>query len=129
VVALRAKVLANCSQGGQSFMLYTQIYDESQRTDVLRSLAPVRELGINVPGIENVTQAAKRNNKHAPFEWRSPTVLYAPDGRACATALVNWANAALPALGRNPAKAIPLPPGTGNANALELWIPRARGKS
>jgi hypothetical protein len=128
VAQLHKKALDSCSQNGQSFMLYTQIYDEAQRADVLKSLTPVRELGINVPGIENVTQTAKRNGRHAPFEWKTPTVLYAPDGRACATALVDWANAALPALARVPARAIALPPGTGTANTLELWIPRRRAQ-
>jgi len=128
VAQLHKKALDSCSQNGQSFMLYTQIYDEAQRADVLKSLTPVRELGINVPGIENVTQTAKRNGRRAPFEWKTPTVLYAPDGRACATALVDWANAALPSLARMPARAIALPPGMGSANSLELWIPRPRAK-
>jgi len=129
VAQLHKSALENCSQNGQSFMLYTQIYDEAQRADVLKSLTPVRELGINVPGIENVTQLAKRNGRHAPFEWKTPTVLYAPDGKACATALVNWANAAIPALSRAPARAIALPPGMGTAKTLELWIPRPRVKN
>jgi hypothetical protein len=128
VAQLHKKALDSCSQNGQSFMLYTQIYDEAQRAEVLKSLTPVRELGINVPGIENVTQTAKRNGRRAPFEWKTPTVLYAPDGRACATALVDWANVALPSLARMPARAIALPPGMGSANSLELWIPRPRAK-
>lgn len=124
---LRSNVIASCGQNGQTFMLYTQIYDDSQRADVLRSLAPVRELGIVVPGVENVTDTAKRNGRHSPFEWKSPTVLYAPDGKTCATALVRWGNATLPALVNTPAKAVALPAGTGTGNVLELWIPRRRG--
>ncbi|MGY3230219.1 hypothetical protein ACVWWJ_001703 [Luteibacter sp. HA06] len=123
---LRSDVIAACGQNGQTFMLYTQIYDDSQRADVLRSLAPVRELGIVVPGVENVTDTAKRNGRHGPFEWKSPTVLYAPDGKTCATALVKWGNATLPALSNAPAKAVALPAGTGTSNVLELWIPRRR---
>ncbi|MET0935621.1 MAG: patatin-like phospholipase family protein [Luteibacter sp.] len=129
IAPLRNDVLKNCSQGGQSFMLYTQIYDETQRAEVLKSLAPVRELGINTPGIENVTETARRNGKRSPFEWRSPTLLYAPDGKACATALVGWANAAIPALARVPARAVALPSGTGTGNVLELWIPRPKTKN
>lgn len=123
---LRNDVIASCGQNGQTFMLYTQVYDDSQRADVLRSLAPVRELGIVVPGVENVTDTAKRNGRHSPFEWRSPTVLYAPEGKTCATALVTWGNATLPALANAPARAIALPAGTGTSNVLELWIPRKR---
>jgi hypothetical protein len=123
---LRSDVIASCGQNGQTFMLYTQVYDDSQRADVLRSLAPVRELGIVVPGVENVTDTAKRNGRHSPFEWRSPTVLYAPEGKTCATALVKWGNATLPALANTPARAIALPAGTGTSNVLELWIPRKR---
>jgi hypothetical protein len=107
-------------------MLYTQIYDESQRVPVVRGLAAVRQLGIVVPGVENVTETAKRDGRHSPFEWKIPTLLYAPDGKDCATALVNWANATMPALAHNPAHAVPLPIGTGNANVLELWIPRTQ---
>jgi hypothetical protein len=123
---LRSDVIASCGQNGQTFMLYTQVYDDSQRADVLRSLAPVRELGIVVPGVENVTDTAKRNGRHSPFEWRSPTVLYAPEGKTCATALVKWGNATLPALANAPARAVALPVGTGTSNVLELWIPRKR---
>ncbi|HVI54917.1 MAG TPA: patatin-like phospholipase family protein [Luteibacter sp.] len=123
---LRNDAIASCAENGQTFMLYTQIYDESQRDDVLRSLAPVRELGIVVPGVENVTDTAKRNGKHSPFEWKAPTLLYAPEGKTCATALVKWGNATLPALATTPAKAVALPVGTGTSNVLELWIPRRR---
>jgi hypothetical protein len=129
VAALHKKALAACSQNGQSFMLYAQIYDETQRAEVLRGLTPVRELGINTPGIENVTQTAKRNGRRAPFEWKAPTVLYAPDGKACATALVTWANAAIPALIRVPARAVAQPPGMGAPNTLELWVPRPKAKN
>jgi hypothetical protein len=125
-VALRKRVVDACGQTKQAFLLYTQIYDDRQRDEVMASLAPVRDLGIVVPGIENVSDTARRSGQRTPFEWRTPTVLYAPQGAACATALVAWANAALPALAKQPARAVALPPGSGQPNVLELWIPRPR---
>ncbi|MET0937273.1 MAG: hypothetical protein ABWX83_14860, partial [Luteibacter sp.] len=88
--------------------------------------AAVRPLGIVAPGVENVTETARRNRRHSPFEWKAPTLLYAAAGKECATALVRWANASMPALADHPAQALPLPTGTGGGNVLELWIPRPR---
>jgi hypothetical protein len=124
--ALRKRAVDICGQSKQAFLLYTQIYDDSQRNEVMASLAPVRDLGIVVPGIENVSDTARRAGQRNPFEWRTPTVLYAPQGAACAIALVAWGNAALPALAKQPAHAVALPPGSGQPNVLELWIPRPR---
>lgn len=124
--ALRKRAVDTCGQSKQAFLLYTQIYDDSQRNEVMASLAPVRDLGIVVPGIENVSDTARRAGQRNPFEWRTPTVLYAPQGAACAIALVAWGNAALPALAKQPAHAVALPPGSGQPNVLELWIPRPR---
>lgn len=104
-------------------MLHARIYDESQRAELVKDLALVRELGIIVPGIENVTDEAQRNRQRSPFKWKSPTVFYAPEGKACATALVTWANMALPVLATLPAKAAPLRQGGATGNALELWLP------
>ena len=123
-ISPRDAAIKACGSARQPFMLYTQIYDESQRVIVLRELAAVRQLGIVVPGVENVTETAKRDGRHSPFEWKTPTLLYAPDGKDCGTALVNWANATIPSLARNPAHAVPLPIGTGSGNVLELWVPR-----
>lgn len=124
--ALRTRAIDACGQSKPAFLLYTQIYDDRQRNEVMASLAPVRDLGIVVPGIENVSDTARRSGQRTPFEWRTPTVLYLPQGAACATALVAWANVALPALARLPARAVALPPGSGQPNVLELWIPRPR---
>jgi len=123
-VGPRDAAIKACGSARQPFMLYTQIYEESQRVIVLRELAAVRQLGIVAAGVENVTETARRDGRHSPFEWKTPTLLYAPDGKDCATALVNWANATMPSLAHNPARAVPLPIGTGSANVLELWVPR-----
>jgi hypothetical protein len=124
---LRDDALKACGASRQPFMLYTQIYDESQRALVVRSLAAVRDLGIVAPGVENVTESARRDGRRTPFEWKAPTLLYAPDGKACAVALVTWANATMPGLAGNPARAVPTPVRTAAGNVLELWIPRPRG--
>jgi hypothetical protein len=124
---LRDDALKACGASRQPFMLYTQIYDESQRALVVRSLAAVRDLGIVAPGVENVTESARRDGRRTPFEWKAPTLLYAPDGKACAVALVTWANATMPGLAGNPARAVPTPVRIAAGNVLELWIPRPRG--
>ncbi|MET0256523.1 MAG: hypothetical protein ABW193_12040 [Luteibacter sp.] len=125
---LRDDALEACGASRQPFMLYTQIYDESQRAIVVRSLVAVRQLGIVAPGVENVTESARRDGRQSPFEWKTPTLLYAPDGKACAVALVNWANVTMPGLAGNPARAVPTPVRTTNGNVLELWIPRPRAR-
>ncbi|KJV33850.1 patatin-like phospholipase family protein [Luteibacter yeojuensis] len=123
---LEDQVRNACGQPGQPFTLYTQVYDEATRSMAASVLARVHALGLVVPGIENVSNTASRNGTRAPFEWRAPTVLYASSGASCANALVAWANATLPELAHVKARAVALPPGTGKAETLELWLPRKR---
>jgi len=123
---LEDQVRRVCGQPAQPFTLYTQIYDEGTRARASDVLAQVQTLGLVVPGIENVSATASRNGARAPFEWRAPTVLYASGGAACANALVTWANNTLPQLEHIKANAVALPPGTGKATTLELWLPRRR---
>ncbi|UPG88536.1 patatin-like phospholipase family protein [Luteibacter aegosomaticola] len=123
---LAVQVTQACGQPGQPYTLYTQVYDEASRTAATAVLARIQALGVVVPGIENVSTSASRNGTRAPFEWRAPTVLYPASGAACATALVTWANTTLPELAHVKARAVALPPGTGKAATLELWLPRRR---
>lgn len=124
--ALASRVTDQCAASGQPFTLYTQVYDENTRTLASIALAKVRAMGVVVPGIENVSATAASKGRAAPYEWRTATVLYPPEGAACATALVTWANAAVPALKNVPARAVPMRAGVGRPNVLELWLPRSR---
>jgi hypothetical protein len=119
-------VTDQCAASGQPFTLYTQVYDENTRTLASTALAKVRAMGVVVPGIENVSATAASKGRAAPYEWRTATVLYPPEGAACATALVAWANAAVPALKNVPARAVPMRAGVGRPSVLELWLPRSR---
>ncbi|QWT22231.1 patatin-like phospholipase family protein [Bacillus sp. NP157] len=123
---LEEQVRNACGQPTQPYTLYTQVYDEASRTAAVDVLARVHALGLVVPGVENVSTSASHNGTRTPFEWRAPTVLYASNGASCANALVDWANTTLPQLAHVKARAVALPPGTGKATVLELWLPRRR---
>ena len=120
----RDEAAALCGRPDQPFTLYTQIYDEQQRPLVDQALSTVRDLGVIASSVENVSATASRKGRQVPYEWKSPTVLYSAGGKACATALVNWANLSNHQLAQRPANAVALPVGVGKPNVLELWIPR-----
>ena len=65
--------------GQPAFVMYTQIYDESQRDPVNRLLGLARTIGISATDIENVTATAGLKNRRAPYRWRSPSILYGPE--------------------------------------------------
>ncbi|SFS04865.1 Patatin-like phospholipase [Dyella sp. OK004] len=117
----RAKA-ACVTKSSQSFVLYTQIYDEAQRAPLSAVLTDIRSLGIATPGVENVTVTAKRNGNNSPARWNQPTILYRAEGQDCAQALAIYLTPFGSA--RQAVRAFPLPRAlNGAANILELWIP------
>ena len=121
-------VLAACHPAGQpAFVMYTQIYDESQRDPVNRLLGLARTIGISATDIENVTATAAQKNRRAPYRWRSPTILYGPEGKDCAQKLAAWLTVHPIAASPGTAQAVPLPSWAESApNTLELWLPPPR---
>lgn len=115
-----ADIARQCTPGdGRSITLYTQIYDEQQRSFALDLLAKIRPFGIVVPGVENVAATAKRNQRKPPIPWGQPTLLYGPEGKQCAIALSHWMSGLT-----GPAQALPLPSSmTSGSNTIELWLP------
>ncbi|MGA7437591.1 MAG: hypothetical protein WBW32_05630, partial [Luteibacter sp.] len=124
--ALARRVTSECAAPGQPFTLYTQVYDEKTRALASPALADLRGLGVVVPGIENIAATAAKKGRPTPYEWRTATVLYPPEGAACAAALVNWANGTVDALKNAKARAVPMRSGVGRPNVLELWLPRSQ---
>lgn len=121
-------VLAACRPPGQpAFVMYTQIYDESQRDPVNQLLSLARTIGISATDIENVTATAAQKNRRAPYRWRSPTILYGPEGKDCAQKLAGWITAHPISVSPGAAQAVPLPSWADSApNTLELWLPPPR---
>lgn len=126
LTAAAQEVSRQCTRSdGRSFTLYTQIYDERQRDPALRLLAMVRPLGIVVPGVENVTATAKRKQNKPPIPWIQPTLLYGPEGKACAQALSRWMSGYLGAT-----QALPLPSFMASSGSvIELWVPQSTSAS
>jgi hypothetical protein len=126
LTAAAQEVSRQCTRSdGRSFTLYTQIYDERQRDPALRLLAMVRPLGIVVPGVENVTATAKRKQNKPPIPWMQPTLLYGPEGKACAQALSRWMSGYLGAT-----QALPLPSFMASSGSvIELWVPQSTSAS
>ncbi|WP_250634272.1 patatin-like phospholipase family protein [Pinirhizobacter soli] len=121
-------VLAACRPAGQpAFVMYTQIYDESQRDPVNQLLGLARTNGISATDIENVTATAAQKNRRAPYRWRSPTILYGPEGKDCAQKLAAWITTHPIPASPGAAQAVPLPSWAESApNTLELWLPPPR---
>jgi patatin-like phospholipase len=121
-------LLAACRPAGSpGFVMYTQIYDESQRDAVNRLLGQARLIGISATDVENVTATAALKNRRAPYRWRSPTVLYGPEGKDCAQKLAAWITAHPNPVSPGAAQAVPLPSWAESApNTLELWLPPPR---
>ncbi|HEY4146889.1 patatin-like phospholipase family protein [Pinirhizobacter sp.] len=121
-------LLAACRPAGSpGFVMYTQIYDESQRDPVNQLLGQARLIGISATDIENVTATAAMKNRRTPYRWRSPTILYGPEGKDCAQKLAAWITAHPTAVSPGAAQAVPLPSWANSApNTLELWLPPPR---
>jgi len=115
--------LKACSTSApRPYMVYAQIYDESQRAEAGVLLDDIRRLGINTPGIENVTVTAKRDGHAVPGRWKQTTLIYRAESADCAQALATYINAAHPMT--EAVKAFPMPQKfAGASNVLELWIP------
>lgn len=122
--ARTTEVAQQCMRSdGRSFTLYTQIYDEAQRAAALDLLSRVRPQGIVVQGVENVTAQAQRNQSKPPIPWRRPTLLYGPEGLACAQALARWMQSDL-----GKVQALPLPASMASSGTvIELWLPASAG--
>ncbi|TCI12422.1 MULTISPECIES: patatin-like phospholipase family protein [Dyella] len=119
--AFNAAITA-CSGSSRTYILYTQIYDEAQRADAGALIQNVSAIGISTPGIENVTETAKRNGRTAPGRWTQATLLYRAGSADCANRLVDYLGKAYDGLG--PFKAYPMPARMGGAaNVMELWLP------
>lgn len=116
-----------CTQGvSRRFIVYTQIYDEAERSSAEALLPQLRDLGVATPGIENVTTGAASHGRTLPFQWHAPTVLYSGAGTACASAISAWLDATRPFTSTKAAQAVPFPLSIrGEPNVIELWIPAA----
>ncbi|MEO6800315.1 MAG: patatin-like phospholipase family protein [Rhodanobacter sp.] len=108
------------------FVVYIQIYDDSQRAMASHLMRQLGTFGLSIPGIENVTQTARNAGHRQPASWPRPVLLYNASNdqaQTCARALADW-------LGRQAtfiqAAPIPLPLPTrlhGDAKVIEFWIP------
>ena len=108
------------------FVVYIQIYDESQRALASRLMAQFGTFGLGTPGIENVANTARRTGHRQPTSWPRPVLLYNASNdqaQACARALAGW-------IGSQPgflqAAPTPLPLPTrlhGDPKVIEFWIP------
>ncbi|WEN15854.1 patatin-like phospholipase family protein [Rhodanobacter sp. AS-Z3] len=117
-----------CTQGvSRRFVVYTQIYDETERASAEAVLPQLRDLGVATPGIENVTASAASHGRNLPFQWHTPTVLYSGSGTQCASAISAWLDGTRPFASTKPAQAVPFPLSIrGEPNVIELWIPSAK---
>lgn len=114
------------TKASRTFMLYTQIYDETQRDGAASLLKRARAAGITTPGVENVTATAARKGTAVPGRWRQPTLLYRTEGAACAQALVAFLNYPRPANAPDAVQAVLMPQQLGGpVNVMELWLPAA----
>ncbi|WP_114238282.1 patatin-like phospholipase family protein [Dyella sp. C9] len=121
----RSATLRCGGNAAESFVLYAHIYSEAQRPMVAELLSRVRQVGIATPGIENVTETAKSDNRFGPARWAHPAILYHSASQGCAEALADFlrADGKLPDL-----RTFALPESMGGAsNVLQLWIPSAAG--
>lgn len=108
------------------FVIYIQIYDESQRAMAVRLMRQFGSFGLGTPGIENVANTALRSGHRQPAAWPRPVLLYnaANDqAQACASALAGW-SAGQPGFRQSAPTALPLPTRLhGDPKVIEFWIP------
>lgn len=109
-----------------SFVVYIQIYDDSQRALANRLKGQFGIFGLGAPGIENVVATARRTGHRPPTSWSQPVLLYnASNGQAqaCAYALAGWL-AGQPGFLQAAPTALPLPTRLhGDPKVIELWMP------
>ncbi|MEO6926417.1 MAG: hypothetical protein ABI129_07070 [Rhodanobacter sp.] len=108
------------------FVVYIQIYDDSQRAMATRLMRQFGTFGLSTPGIENVANTALRAGHKQPASWPRPVLLYnaANDqAQACARSLASWLGSQ-PGFHQTTPTALPLPTRLhGNPNVIEFWIP------
>ena len=108
------------------FVVYIQIYDDSQRAMASRLMAQFGTFGLNTPGIENVTNTARRTGHRQPASWPRPVLLYNASNdqaQTCAHALAGWLGNQ-PGFLRVPPTPLPLPTRLhGDPKVIEFWIP------
>ncbi len=108
------------------FVVYIQIYDDSQRAMASRLMAQFGTFGLNTPGIENVTNTARRTGHRQPASWPRPVLLYNASNdqaQTCAHALAGWLGNQ-PGFLRMPPTPLPLPTRLhGDPKVIEFWIP------
>lgn len=108
------------------FVVYIQIYDDSQRAMADRLMRQFGTFGLSTPGIENVANTALRAGHKQPASWPRPVLLYnaANDqAQACARSLASWLGSQ-PGFHQATPTALPLPTRLhGNPKVIEFWIP------
>jgi hypothetical protein len=115
----------------QQLVVYTQIYDESQRAPAARLLQQFAAFGVATPGIENVAATANRAGHSPPAAWTKPVLLfssYSAEAPACARSLARWLATQPDFQGVRPS-ALPLPIRLhGDADTIEFWLPVPGGR-
>jgi len=108
------------------FVVYIQIYDDSQRAMASRLMAQFVTFGLNTPGIENVSNTARRAGHRQPASWPRPVLLYNASNdqaQTCAHALAGWLGSQ-PGFLQAPPTPLPLPTRLhGDPKVIEFWIP------
>ncbi|RDI98703.1 hypothetical protein DVT68_09295 [Dyella solisilvae] len=124
---MQARTLCAAS-ATQRFVLYTQIYQDSQPGQTRAVVAAARAVGLIVPGVENVVESAKLQGESAPAAWSRPALLYRPAGEACARALKSYLPTRVQ--GMQGLQVVPMPASLGGpGNILELWLPAPPGST
>ena len=91
-----------------------------------RLMAQFGTFGLNTPGIENVTNTARRTGHRQPASWPRPVLLYNASNdqaQTCAHALAGWLGNQ-PGFLQMPPTPLPLPTRLhGDPKVIEFWIP------
>jgi hypothetical protein len=117
---------ASASATPGPFVVYLQIYDDSQRAMAMRLMRQLGTFGLGTPGIENVTSTALKARHRQPASWSRPVLLYNASNdqaQACASALAGWLGTQPDFLQAAPTP-LPLPVRLhGDPKVIEFWIP------
>jgi hypothetical protein len=117
---------ASASATPGPFVVYLQIYDDSQRPMAMRLLRQLGAFGLGTPGIENVSNTALKARHRQPASWSRPVLLYNASNdqaQTCASALAGWLGTQ-PGFLRMAPTPLPLPVRLhGDPKVIEFWIP------
>lgn len=123
-VSLACGAAASATPG--PFVIYIQIYDDSQNALAKKLMGQFGTFGLSTPGIENVTATALRARHRQPASWPRPVLLYSASNdqaQACASALAGWLGGQ-PGFLQTAPTPLPLPTRLhGDPKVIEFWIP------